>query len=259
MTEREGWINEAMSDDALVVDMLLRLKQAEPAPMRTPTPIVKKSPAPQLKWSVRQRRSKQVGKKKGKMMRASPTTPLSWSGGATTSVSCDGGFEEESSKPSRLVNNSRSKVVGTSETTTPKKPRKRKTLAELKEEEDFLLKERRNLENQLDSLRVDIEKQRATNENLKKIKLDIFSHQTMETVKATSLATPEAVSNQPQQMEVNCDLSCVITLANGATSNELNPSVSNGSSKAQEDGSKTSSFLLPDLNIPLDDDSGFRD
>ncbi|KAI9198973.1 hypothetical protein LWI28_025329 [Acer negundo] len=254
MTEEdEGWLKDAMSDDALVADMLLRLKQAE----TRPTPIVKTSPALQLEWSVRQRRSRQVVRKKGELTRASPTTPLSWSGATTSSggagPSAVDGFEE-SSKPSRHVDNPRSKLVGTSETTTTKKPRKKKTLAELREEEDFLLKERGNLKNQLASLRVNFEEQRATNETLKKIKLDIVPHQTMETVGA-SPATREAISNQPLQMEVDRDPTCVV-MATNAVSNELNPSVSKTCSKIQEDESRTSSFMLPDLNLPLDDNSG---
>ncbi|KAK0578649.1 hypothetical protein LWI29_013721 [Acer saccharum] len=258
MTEEdEGWLKDAMSDDALVADMLLRLKQAETTP--TPTPVVKTSPALQLEWSVRQRRSRQVVRKKGELTRASPTTPLSWSGATTSSGGAGPGAAdgfEESSKPSRHVDNPRSKLVGTNETTTTKKPRKKKTLAELREEEDFLLKERVNLKNQLASLRVNFEEQRATNENLKKIKLDIVPHQTMETVGA-SPATREAISNQPHQMEVDPDPFCVVMPTNAA-SNELNPSLSKTSSKLQEDGSRTSSFMLPDLNLPLDDNSGLH-
>ncbi|KAK3188599.1 hypothetical protein Dsin_028160 [Dipteronia sinensis] len=253
MTEEDGWLKDAMSDDVLVADILLRLKQAE----TTPTAAVKTSPALQLEWSVRQRRSRQVFRKKGELTRASPTTPLSWSGATTSSGGAGPGAAEgieESSKPSRHVDNPRSKLVGTSETTTTKKPRKKKTLAELREEEDFLLKERGNLKNQLARLRVNFEEQRATNETLKKIKLDIVSHQTMETVRA-SPATREAISTQPHHIEVDRDSSCVV-MPTKAASNELNPSVSKTSSKLQEDGSRTSSFMLPDLNLPLDDNSG---
>lgn len=112
MTEEEEWVKTAMSDDSIVVEMLLRLHQAEPRPAPRLAPR-KKGAAPvlQLEWSVRQRRSRQkVRRKKGDATRASPTTPLSWSG--ATSVSggaADGGFEE-SSKPSKPIDNARSKV-----------------------------------------------------------------------------------------------------------------------------------------------------
>ncbi|VVA95877.1 unnamed protein product [Arabis nemorensis] len=98
----ENWIRVAMSDDSLVADALLRLRHAEPPP-----PPNKSDMSPlKLKWSVRQRRSK-----KGDQTRASPTTPLSWSGatslsGGATTVE---GLEESSAavKPSETF---RSKV-----------------------------------------------------------------------------------------------------------------------------------------------------
>ncbi|OMO94472.1 hypothetical protein COLO4_16318 [Corchorus olitorius] len=69
------------------------------------------SPALQLKWSVRQCLSKQALRKKGEPALASPTTPLSWSGG--TSVSKGGvgadGSEESSRPPLKPLDNARSK------------------------------------------------------------------------------------------------------------------------------------------------------
>lgn len=67
----------AMSDDSLVAEALLRLRHSEPKTSVDASPL-------KLKWSVRQRRSK-----KGDQTRASPTTPLSWSG--ATSLSGGGG------------------------------------------------------------------------------------------------------------------------------------------------------------------------
>ncbi|KDO41827.1 hypothetical protein CISIN_1g0302882mg, partial [Citrus sinensis] len=61
-------------------------------------------------------------------------------------------------------------VVATGETTAAKRSRKKKTLAELKEEEGLLLKERRNLKNKLATLRLSFEQQRAENESLKRMK-----------------------------------------------------------------------------------------
>ncbi|KAH9715558.1 hypothetical protein KPL71_021102 [Citrus sinensis] len=231
MTEEEEWVKTAMSDDSIVVEMLLRLHQAEPRPAPRLAPR-KKGAAPvlQLEWSVRQRRSRQkVRRKKGDATRASPTTPLSWSG--ATSVSggaADGGFEE-SSKPSKPIDNARSKVVATGETTAAKRSRKKKTLAELKEEEGLLLKERRNLKN-----------------------LDVLSQQSMQIVRAS--ASQEAILNPHYQMKVLCDPSCMILSKHGGC-NDVKPLPPHGSSEV-EGGSIGSSFLLPDLNLPVDPDSG---
>lgn len=256
MTEEEEWVKTAMSDDSVVVEMLLRLHQADPTPAPHLAPRKKGAAAPvlQLEWSVRQRRSRQkVPRKKGEATRASPTTPLSWSG--ATSVSggaADGGFEE-SSKPSKPIDNSRSKVVATGETNTAKRSRKKKTLAELKEEESLLLKERKNLKNKLATLCLSFEQKRAENESLKRMKLDVLSQQTMEIVRAS--ASQEAILNQNYQMKVLCDPSCMILSTHG-TCNDVKPLPPHGSSEVAEGGSNGSSFLLPDLNLPVDADSG---
>ncbi|KAF3538908.1 hypothetical protein F2Q69_00021153 [Brassica cretica] len=190
----KNWTQVAMSDDSLVADALLLLRHSEPTllPKKVEASPIK------LKWSVRQRRSK-----KGDQTRASPTTPLSLSGatslsGGSTTVE---GLGESSAtvKPSETF---RSKVFQTSATTTTlfKRSRKKKTLAELKDEEVMLLKESRGLKNELASMRELVEQQRARNNALKKMKAESQSA-----------------------------LSC----------------------KREQD----SSFLLPDLNMPLDTDT----
>ena len=73
MLSADSWTRVAMSDDSLVADALLQLRHSKPPP----SPL-------KLKWSVRQRRSK-----KGDLTRASPTSPLTWSG--ATSFSGGGG------------------------------------------------------------------------------------------------------------------------------------------------------------------------
>ncbi|KAK4375472.1 hypothetical protein RND71_006149 [Anisodus tanguticus] len=63
---------------------------------------------------------------------------------------------------------------GTNEiTTTSKRSRRKKTLADLKEEEILLIKERKHLKSELALLRTNLENQRDTNQNLKKMKLDL--------------------------------------------------------------------------------------
>ena len=107
----QDWVEVAMADDSLVVELLLRLHQAQPSP-----PPVKSRTTPpclHLDWTVRQRRSRSVSRhvdgaqKKAEQTRASPTTPLSWSG-ATSASGVDG--YEESSRLTKPLENSRSKV-----------------------------------------------------------------------------------------------------------------------------------------------------
>ena len=112
MSEEE-WVKEAMTDAMLVAEVLLSLIQAEspPPPLEHSAKNNNVSPTLQLEWSFRQRRSKQALRKKGEPARASPTTPLSWSGGSSVSGGPGADGSEESSRPpSKPVDNARSKV-----------------------------------------------------------------------------------------------------------------------------------------------------
>ncbi|CAK9169744.1 unnamed protein product [Ilex paraguariensis] len=206
MMSDQEWVKAAMTDDSMVVELLVTLNQATPPP-KTALP---------LEWTVRQPRSKTMTVKS--TTRASPTTPLSWSGatsfsggagsgsGSGSGGAIDGGLEESSRPlPKRSVGSdtTRSKVrvcalfllfffsgivsfidivitspvagdiTGTSERTTSKRSRKKKTLAELKEEEVLQLKEKRRLTRELACICSTLEKQRATNESLKRMKYDV--------------------------------------------------------------------------------------
>ncbi|KAJ0804244.1 putative transcription factor bZIP family [Helianthus annuus] len=155
--EDDNWVNSALTDTDLVVHLLVNLRSSPPSPPKT--------------WTIRQPRSKPPPPPtKSQPTRASPTTPLSYSC-ATTSVSA--GVEESS----RLLHSdgSRSKVIGSNETTPTKRPRKKKTLAELREDETRLLKERKQLKRQLASLQATCQKHRKDNESLKKMKDDMKS------------------------------------------------------------------------------------
>lgn len=189
------WVNLAMANDSIVANLLLHLNN-HPQP---PTP----PPSLQLHWTIRQPRSRSSTKSESSI-RASPTTPLTWS--ATTSAS------EESNLPTKLITKttSRSKVTANQkETVIARNSKRKKTLAELKEEESLLLKERINLKNELASLRLTVEKERATNESLKRMKLDLESQQ--------------------------------------------NSSTSNASLKVQEIGKQEPKFVLPDLNLLVEE------
>ncbi|XVF74817.1 hypothetical protein PTKIN_Ptkin13bG0141500 [Pterospermum kingtungense] len=166
----EKWVKEAMTDAMLVAEVLLSLVQAEsspPKPEKSSKNNSASSSVLRLEWRVRQRRSKQAPRKKDEPARASPTTPLSWSGG--TSVSgCGGadGSEESSRPPLKPVDNARSKVAAPNETTPPKRSRRKKTLAELKEEMSSHLKENMSLKNELETIKLKFENLRTTNETL---------------------------------------------------------------------------------------------
>lgn len=96
----DDWVKLAMANDSIVADILLRLHR--PLPPRYLN----------LRWAVRHPRSRSIPKQAAKPMptRASPTTPLSWSG--ATSASGGGAVDayEESSRINKLVETSRSKV-----------------------------------------------------------------------------------------------------------------------------------------------------
>ncbi|KAK2632532.1 hypothetical protein EUGRSUZ_L01430 [Eucalyptus grandis] len=191
-----------------------------------------------LDWTVRQRRSsnsktapKDARRKKrgGEPARASPTTPLSWSGATSSGgggggggggSGGGGGGDEECSVPVvRSPEKARSKTTNGSTTTSAarpsKRPRKKKTLAELKEEENKLLKERRRLKWGLANLRRVVEKQRIANESLKKMK--------------EAVTTPD---EQPQNVG-----SC---------------SPCSSASKTREVETCERFFELPDLNLPVE-------
>ncbi|GKV45420.1 hypothetical protein SLEP1_g52498 [Rubroshorea leprosula] len=139
-------------------------------------------------------------------------------------------------------------VPVTSETTGNKRSRRKKTLPELKEEESSLLKEKRYLKNELATFRLKVEKERAENEILKRMKLDLLSNRATEATMA--LVVPNStISDQCQQTQV----------CNGPKSVACNadePTLPNNSAKLQEVGNREPSFLLPDLNVPFEDDLG---
>ncbi|KGN45229.1 uncharacterized protein LOC101212535 [Cucumis sativus] len=227
------WVDVALSDDSLVVDLLLRLN-------RPPSP-----PLP-LDWSVRQPRSKQILPRhtSDSAARASPTTPLTWS--SSGGGGGGGGFVDASDA-------ARSKIAGKSEVVaTMKRPRKKKTLGELKEEEVLLLKERRSLKDALATLRLSVEKQRAMNGSLKKMKLDLESQQATKMV-VTSAVLGEANSNQSQQLQTPPRSMCSTTPIGADASYQL--TMPNVSCKLQEIATLGTVRLLPDLNLPFQEDS----
>uniref|UniRef100_M1B4A7 Uncharacterized protein n=1 Tax=Solanum tuberosum TaxID=4113 RepID=M1B4A7_SOLTU len=285
----EEWIQSAIMDDSVVAELLLRLSQVNPSssPIPAPFPAKSKRAGSPLEWSVRRSRSKPVSVNAKKAApRASPTTPLSWSG--ATSVSCgggggsggavDGGCEESSGSPHPLYktpSSTRSKVWmfvllllllslsldvrafrvrllvnGTSDATTSKRSRKKKTLAELKMDEILLIKERKQLKKEVALLRASVENQRDTNQKLKRMKLDVLPQQANE--RGTTVAY-DGSSGQYQQEVLPSYPVIPILLEKVANKVAVLPS---SLEKQQDVTALESKFVLPDLNIPFGEDSG---
>ncbi|XP_059303518.1 uncharacterized protein LOC132055616 isoform X2 [Lycium ferocissimum] len=241
MTEEE-WLKAAIMDDTMVAELLLRLN---------PSTKSKKKGLPSLEWTVRQRRSRPASvNAKKPVTRASPTTPLSWSG--ATSVSgggggsrggVDGGYEESSEPPplKSTSSNTRSKVNSTSDVaTTNKRSRKKKTLTELKEEEILLIKERKQLKKELAIVHASLEKQRDTNQNLKRMKLDLHPQQANE---RDTIVAYDGSSSQFQQVALPSNPAIPIAVLPSSLEEK------------QDVATLESKFVLPDLNIPFGEDS----
>ncbi|CAN0877506.1 hypothetical protein LINGRAHAP2_LOCUS11922 [Linum grandiflorum] len=178
-----------MTDDTVVVELLVRLKQAQatvPAsagaviPPRWGLRLPRSKPPTAAATSAGSMRFDVVSRRKegDSSTRCSPTTPLSWSGGGgaeSPSAAADGYDETSLRSPS----GSRSKQGGTATaaeitstgTTSTKRSRRKKTLAELREEECFLWKERMHLKKEIQTLHATFEDERTINQRLKRIKV----------------------------------------------------------------------------------------
>ncbi|KVH96498.1 uncharacterized protein LOC112527793 isoform X1 [Cynara cardunculus var. scolymus] len=196
----DDWLTAALTNDAMVVELLIRMKQPSSLDSSSPT-TTSTALLPPIRWGHHKSRSKPfpitttnaaaaaAASGFGKEQQSgSPTTPLYWRGGdgGGGGVSTSDGYEE-SSRPSDLSSGGRSIKGGLGNegatTSTYKKSRKRKSFAELKEEEDFLMKERLHLNRELESMRVTMNKQIVTSQNLRKLKIE---------------KTSEMLDNEPQ-------------------------------------------------------------
>lgn len=241
------WVEAALMNQSVVAELLIRLKYSDPAPMRSSHGVA-------VDWSVRQRRSKQILKEKGEPARDSPSTPLSWR--SATSAS-GGATDVEDSTRADKASDMRSKNIAVGESSNIRKQRKRKTFAELKEEEELLLKERNHLQMELQTLAMNLKKHRAKNEHLKRVKLGTQSPPAKKAV-APSLAFKH-VADQPHKQKAACDPShpapMVPTIVTGSGEYAVpHQYLPNGSSKVQAVVKKEPRFLLPDLNQPLEED-----
>lgn len=262
----DRWMAAAMADSGVVAELLVLLKRARAAAAAA-APVRSAVVLP-MQWGVRQPRSRTAPRceaaaatasqrKEADSARNSPTTPLSWSGGgggASPSATADG-FEESSLPANRSSGSARSKGIAPNDASclAVNKPRKKKTFAELKDEENYLLNERTHLKKDIARLRATFTEQIARNKSLKKMKLDLNLLSGKGNV-VTADDRDEATSGLHDKMEAS-------TSDNPASSTSSERDVSKGhpsssSSQYPEAVTKDSdgSFLLPDLNmIPSED------
>ncbi|KAK9066307.1 hypothetical protein SSX86_013628 [Deinandra increscens subsp. villosa] len=196
MTEAD-WVAAAMADTDAVAEVLVRLRVAT-----LPPSSKRRRPAPPQSWTIHQPRSRTQpilpasNKSETETPRASPSTPLSWSGGATSGSGGGGGAPIADATNHNCSDVLRSKVTRPSETTPTKRPRKKKTLAALREEGIVLMEEQNDLKRKVAALQANCEKQRKENERLKKIKLDMQVEPQGERQKAMRNNHFEAVSER---------------------------------------------------------------
>nr|GMD48646.1 IQ domain-containing protein [Ipomoea batatas] len=240
MMKKDDWIAAALMDDAVVVEMLFRLKDSYLSPP-PPSDASLFLSLPPFHWGNRQPRSKPP--KWSATARRSPTTPLSWSGGSGSPS--DGVVSEIQESyminymhaPLTLTLGSWNKCTVTNEifcNISSQRSKRKKTFAELKEEENSLLKERVHLERELASMHVTLNQQRARSDNLKKIKFDL---------------NLESENEQPVYLESTKTRPSVLPRHN-TTKDEP---VSSDSCRPQNNRC----FILPDLNMePSEEEIG---
>ncbi|KAG6608135.1 hypothetical protein SDJN03_01477, partial [Cucurbita argyrosperma subsp. sororia] len=267
MMVNDDWLTAAMADDGVVVELLVRLKQSQAvSPSKSPLPVT----VP-FTWGIRQLRSRTattVGRcgdgvlvrnnKDVDSTRWSPTTPLSWSGGGSPSATLDG--YEESSRPATLSHAaSRFKGAAANESgagTATKRLRRKKTFAELKEEESVLLNEKIHLKKELANLRATFEEQRAKNESLKKMKVDFnmkYAEKFNTNSKMMMMMQEDSSSTLTRQRESSNIEAIPPTLLplTGAGSGRFEAQLQTKIKSSTEDDCV---FFLPDLNMTPSED-----
>ncbi|XP_004501364.1 uncharacterized protein [Cicer arietinum] len=252
MTLNDDWVKTAMTDDTVVVELLLRLKHRL---------SIKSQPAPTLpfSWGNKQPRSRSritasVSRCDAAVStRCSPTTPLSWSGGASPSVTADG-YEDSSRYRSHHAARSKATATSgyTSNSASTKRCGRKKSFAELKEEESSLLKERIYLEREIATKNANFEVMRTTNESLKRMKLDFGSKSHNKPSSKSVELRGKHAGGQPHQRIVPSEVLPRTTLDDThSQAPESRPNVIESSGQ--------SFFMIPDLNMMPSDDGSCAD
>ncbi|CAH8335727.1 unnamed protein product [Eruca vesicaria subsp. sativa] len=169
---QDEWVTAALTEDTVVVELLLRLKHAVTVNR------------PLLRWGSRKPRSRLgvgVGgslKKEKDSARASPMTPLCWSGGSGSGSGSGGSSADGFEDTSRQSTCSTSTGYGskalhvTNEITSYKRSKKQKVFVDLKYAENLQLKERLYLQKSIANVQATYEKRSAKNQSLKRMKLE---------------------------------------------------------------------------------------
>ncbi|KAK4538859.1 hypothetical protein RGQ29_032307 [Quercus rubra] len=120
MMARDEWMRAAMTDDMVVVQLLVRLKQSQAASSSSSLKSPPRAVVP-LRWGIRQPRSRSATlrcdgavsrRKDADSTRCSPTTPLSWSGGASPSATADDSTSFHTSLSYAATARSKGKALG---------------------------------------------------------------------------------------------------------------------------------------------------
>ncbi|KAI6681315.1 hypothetical protein NL676_035196 [Syzygium grande] len=273
-TAEDGWVAAAMADSGVAAELLVLLKGARAAAAPAPA---KPAIVPPMRWGLRQPRSRMAPRcdvaaaaasqrKEADSARNSPTTPLSWSGGGGASPSATAeGFEESSLRANGSSGSARSKGTAPNDAAASclaavNKPRKKKTFAELKDEESYLLNERIHLDKDIARLRAAFAEQRARNESLKRMKLDLNLLSGEGNV-VTADDRDEATSGLHDKTEASTsDRPASSTLPEHdkmeASTSQCHPSSSFSQFPRPAIKDSDRSFVLPDLNMmPSEEDS----
>ncbi|KAE8732573.1 Detected protein of unknown function [Hibiscus syriacus] len=275
MTMKDEWVRAAMTDDNMVVELLVRLKQAQTAPSAPKSAVVA------LKWGIRQPRSKpmSIDATPREMEISTPAlgvAPQRLFHGAVeaalplllppTALKRPVNRSLASKQPhfpdprfvftylsfypslSAADHSAFLAVVGVGENgtagnettgTTSKRSRRKKTFAELKEEENLLLKEMVSLKKEIASVRATCKEQRAKNEKLKRIKLDL---------------NLQIAKNEPEEVPYCQPRQRVFSTLDYGPSPSLARALDDH--KSLLDSCNVGKVVLPDLNmIPVEDDS----
>ncbi|XP_019437777.1 PREDICTED: uncharacterized protein LOC109343765 isoform X2 [Lupinus angustifolius] len=237
----DDWVSAALTDDTLVADLLLTIKNTVSVKSHAMLPFTWGLKKPRANSASRSRlphadASRCGGGGAGGSTRFSPTTPLSWSGAASPSDTGDGNDDSNH----RHV--ARSKVTSTSGFTvnsaSTKKCRKKKTFAELKEEESSLLKEK-----EIANKNANFEVEKAKNERMKRMKID-FGTKWHSNPSSTSVELQCTPTGQPHQRIIAPLGPLKVT------------HTTQDDSHSQVSESRGHFSLIPDLNMmPPDDDS----
>ncbi|KAL5074394.1 hypothetical protein RYX36_013378 [Vicia faba] len=242
MVNNDDWSRAAMKDDSILVEFLMQLKHGGKT----------KSQPVMFTWGNKQPRSRSrltasVSRcDRAFSTRCSPTTPLSWSGGASPSVTADGYEDSSRCQNHHAVRSKATATSGyTSNSASNKRCRKKKSFAELKEEESSLIKEKIYLEREIATKNANFVVMRTTNESLKRMKLG-FGSRSHNKPSSTSVELRGTVAGQPHQRIVSSEVH--------DTRDNTRPQAASETRPNRIESTRESFFMIPDLNMMPSDD-----